>query len=168
MKKEYSLIFIVGLFILAYVLDAVVNPLTVDLATPYSYLNPEYFTKFPFTTASIVIKSLGLFLIPVWLFGFFEGHHMGKGAVALVLAGLMQLYALQEVATGAKLVPLEWSLSLSIAGAALLIPSVLYLIRGSFSSMGKSLTSEGYDENDHEEEEKTSKKSDKKESVLLP
>lgn len=180
MKKEYTLVFIAGLFILAYVLDAVVNPLTVDLATPYHYLDPQYLAQFPFTTASIVIKALGLFLAPLWLLSFMNGKHMARGAILLVLAGLMQLYALQEVTTGAALVPLEWSLSLSVAGVALLLPAILNLIRGGISSMAQSITGEGFDEQGYDDEgleprpsvgggKRKGKGKDKdEESVLLP
>lgn len=75
-KKENLLIFTVGLFILSYVLDASVDPLTVDLSTPYQYLNPMIFTHFPFTTASIMIKALGMFLTPLLLLSF-----LGKLAI---------------------------------------------------------------------------------------
>lgn len=175
MKKEYTLVFIAGLFILAYVLDAVVNPLSVDLATPYHYLDPQYLTQYPFTTASIAIKALGLFITPLWLLSFMDGKHMAKGSILLVLAGLMQLYALQEVTTGAQLVPLEWSLSLSVAGVVLLLPAILHLIRGGISGMARSITGEGANEDYYAEDddEKKSppaggKKKDKEESVLLP
>jgi hypothetical protein len=78
-------------------------------------------------------------MAPLWLMSFFKRGYMSKAVVTLVLAGLMQLYAIQEVATGARLVPLEWSLSLSIGGVALLIPTLIYFIRGGLDSMHKSL-----------------------------
>ena len=130
LPKEYTMIIIAGLFLLAYLLDIVVDPITLNLVTPYSYLAPQYLLRYPFTTASIFIKSLGLFLSPLWFLSFFKEHFYAKGGILLVLASLMQLYALQEVATNTQIIPLEWSLSLSIGGAALLVPSVLFIIRG--------------------------------------
>ena len=138
-KQEYMLVIIVGLFLLSYILDAVVNPLTVPLTTPYHFITLENITTYPFTTASIAIRALGMFILPLWIFGFFKGGYPAKGGISLVLAGLMQLYAIQEVATGARLVPLEWSLSLSVAGIALLLPTMWYFVRGGLSSMHKSL-----------------------------
>lgn len=130
MKKEYLFIFIAGLFLLAYVLEAVVNPLELNLATPYDYLNPALLARYPFTTAIILIRAVAIFLTPLWLFSFLPGNHSLKGVVFLVVAGLAQLYAIQEVATNAQLIPLEWSLSLSLAGLALLLPAVFQLLLG--------------------------------------
>ena len=52
----------------------------------------------------------------------------------------MQLYAIQEVATGAKVAPLEWSLSLAVAGLALLLPTVLFFIKGMVGAMNQKIT----------------------------
>lgn len=139
MKKEYTLIFVIGLFILAYVLDAAVNPLNVQLATPYQYFNSQYITKYPFTTASIFIKALGLFIAPVWILSFIEKKFPLKGGILLVIAALMQLYALQDVVTGSQVVPIEWSLSISLAGVALILPMLGFMIRGVFASVHESL-----------------------------
>lgn len=139
MKKEHTLVIIIGLFLLSYVLDAVVNPLQLHLATPYQFLNPTYITTYPFTTASIIIKGFGIFLTPLLFLSFAEGHYTAKGAVLLILIGLMQLYALQDIATKAQVVPLEWSLSLSLAGIALVLPMILYFIRGAVHSLHQNL-----------------------------
>ena len=138
--KEYSLIAIVGLFLLAYVLDAVVDPLQINLKTPYHFLQPAYMLMYPFTTASVIIKSVALFWSPLWLLSFFSDRGIGKASVLLVLASLMQLYALQEVATRAQLIPLEWSLSLSVAGVALLLPAVIFFIKSLLISAHRNLT----------------------------
>lgn len=137
MKKEYLLLSAVGLFILSYVLDAIVNPLNVPLATPYQFLNLDLISQYPFTTASIVIKGLGIIIATLLVLSLGGKHHTGKGAVLLVAIPLMQLYALQDIATGASTVPLEWSLSISLAGLALAIPMVWYFIRGAFAAVSK-------------------------------
>src|SRR3989344_4348106 len=136
MKKEVVLVIIVGLFILSYVLDALVNPLDLPLPTPFHYLlNPEVFTTYAFTTASIFIRALGFFLSPLLLLSFWEGNNSAKGGILLVLIGLMQLYALQDIATGAQVVPTEWSLSISLAGVALVLPMVWYFLLALFSPL---------------------------------
>lgn len=132
MKQEFFLILIAGLLILAYVLDAVVNPLYLKLVTPYHYFDPQILSKYTFTTTSIVIKSVALMIASIWFLSFLSFNKLIKGAILLVLSGLMQLYALQEVATNARVVPLEWTLSLTLTGVALLIPAVLYIIMGVF------------------------------------
>ncbi len=139
MKKEYSLIFIVGLFLLAYVLDTVVEPLNAVLTSPYAYINSDLFSQYPFTGASIVIKAVGIFLTPLFLLSFMDKHYVVKGLILLIVAGLTQLYGIQELITGAKLLPIEWTVSLALGGAALLIPMILYFIRGTFSSVSKSI-----------------------------
>lgn len=139
MKKEYTLIFIVGLFLLAYVLDTVVEPLTTVLASPYAYISSDIFSQYPFTGASIVIKALGIFLTPLFLLSFMEKQYVVRGLILLIVAGLTQLYGIQELTTGAKLLPIEWTVSLALGGAALLVPMILYFIRGTFSSVSKGI-----------------------------
>ena len=143
MKKEHTLTVIIGLFLLSYVLDAVVDPLSTPLATPYQFLNSNLVALYPFTTASIIIKGLGIFLTPPLIFSLFENHNTAKGAALLVIIALMQLYALQDIATKAHVVPLEWALSISLAGIALAIPMIFYFVRGALDSLhGKLAKSE--------------------------
>lgn len=140
MKKEYTLALIAGLFLLSYVLEAVIDPLKVNLASPYDYLQTQYVTHYPFTSAIIFIRALAIFLTPLFLASFFKKAYFAKGVSLLILSGLIQLYALQNVlSASASVVPLEWALSLAIAGMALLIPAVIYLIQGFFAAMHKSL-----------------------------
>lgn len=152
MKKEYTLIFIVGLFLLAYVLDTVVEPLNAVLTSPYAYISSDIFSQYPFTGASIAIKALGVFLTPLFLLSFMEKQYTAKGLILLIVAGLTQLYGIQELATGAKLLPIEWTVSLALGGAALLVPMVLYFTRGTFSSVSKGIAGP-LDEDPFEEED---------------
>ena len=145
-KKENLLIFTVGLFILSYVLDASVDPLVIDLATPYQYLNPEILTHYPFTTTSIFIKALGLFITPLLLLSFLGDQHFAKGSILIVISGLTQLYALQELITNAQIIPLEWTISITVAGLLLLIPVVIYYIRGFMSSFHEKIAGEYEDD----------------------
>ena len=142
MKQEYLLFFIVGLFLLAYVLDAVVDPLNISLASPYHYFTPQNFAHYPFTTASIIIKTIALFLSALMVMSFLGIKRVTKGAVLLVLAALMQLYSLQDVVTDAQIIPLEWSLSFTLSGALLLIPALIYLFVGSVQQAHKGLQEE--------------------------
>lgn len=153
MKKEYVLIFIVGLFLLAYVLDTVVEPLEAVLASPYAYISSDVFSQYPFTGASIAIKALGIFLTPLFLLSFMEKQYTAKGLILLIVAGLTQLYGIQELTTGAKLLPIEWTVSLALGGAVLLIPMVLFFFRGTFSSISKGITGPSLNEDPFEEED---------------
>ncbi len=135
MKQEYVFIAIIGLFVFAYVLDTVVAPLPISLVTPYQYFTPQTVTRYPFTTVSIVVKTIGLFLIPLWLMSFFTISKLAKGAISLTLSALMQLYALQDIATNTRRLPLEWSLALALTGLVLLVPTVLYILAGGVHSV---------------------------------
>lgn len=137
--KEYLFIFIIGLFLISYLLEATVNPLTIKLATPYEFLTPPFLSKFPFSTAVILIRSLGIFLIPLLIFSFVNGAHFLKAGVLLIGSALLQLYAMQEVVSGTTLLPLEWSLSLSIGGLVLLVPMFLHLLAGAFFSASQKI-----------------------------
>lgn len=145
MKKEYLSIFIVGLFILSYVLDAVSNPLSLSLATPYHYFNPDTLILYAFTTTSIVVKTIALFTSIVMIISFIKSSFAKAGATLLV-SGLFQLYALQAVATNSQALPLEWSLSLASTGVALIIPTIIYLIEGFIKTLHRSLKSADSDE----------------------
>ncbi len=139
--KEYILLTIGGLYLLAYLLEAAVDPLQVELATPYAFFAGEQFGRFPFSTATIVIRGIAVFMTPLFFLSFIKNAHLGKAGTTLILSALIQLYALQEVASGTTLVPLEWSLSLALAGLGLLASSILYLISALFSSAKNQLLS---------------------------
>lgn len=153
MKQEYVLVIIIGFLILAYVLDAIVNPLKISLATPYHFFDPNLIFKYPFTSISITLKALSIFLAPLWFLSFLSFNKVLKGAILLVLSGLMQLYALQDVVSNSNVLPLEWSLSLTLGGLLLLIPSLFYMIAGFIGKAGSKLSSESPDPFDFKKED---------------
>lgn len=120
----------VGMVILAYVLDAVVNPLALRLSTPYHYFTPSIISQYPFTTVSIALKALAVVILPLITFSSLGLKKMAQAASLLVLSALLQLYALQDIATRAFVVPLEWSLAFTLAGVLLLVPTLLYFLIG--------------------------------------
>lgn len=133
MPKEYVLVLIVGLFLLAYLLEAVVDPLTVPLATPYQFLQNSYPAKFPFTSAVILIRSLAIFLTPIWLASFVQRAYQFKAVTLLILGTLLELYAVQAVATPTIGIPLEWAISFAFGGAILFLPMLFFFVKGSLS-----------------------------------
>lgn len=139
MKKEYLLAAIFGMFLLSYLLDAIVDVPTYNLSQPYEYITSQYYRQYPLTTASVAIRSLAVFLTPVLLLGFISKAYTGKGLFFLIAGILMNLYAVQVLATDSLVVPVEWALSLAFGGAALLIPAALLFLRGSASSFHQSI-----------------------------
>jgi hypothetical protein len=135
MKKEYVFFGLIGLYLLIYVLDAVVDPFQVQRPTPYHYASLEIIVQYPFTFTSIVLKAILLFLSPLWLFSFFDKNYGAKAVTLLVMSALLQLYAIQQIATAGIILPLEWTIGLAYGGALLLIPSLGYMMMGMFSGM---------------------------------
>lgn len=140
--KEQIFIFTVGLFLLSYLLEAVVEPLKIRLVTPYAYLSPLYFAKYPFTTAAVLIRGLSLFMAPLLIMSFFPKGYFTKVGILLVASALLQLYALQEVSSGTTLITLEWSLSITFAGACLVFPAILFALKGIFHSAKEKFSPE--------------------------
>ena len=136
MKGEYWLATVVGLVILAYVLDSVVNPLTLSFPTPYHFFTIDLFKTYPFTSVSIFIKAVALFITPIIALSLFGGNKLLKGIILLILSGLFQLYALQDVASGAHTIPLEWAIAITLSGMALLLLSVIFVIIGLIDRAG--------------------------------
>ena len=130
MPKEYVLVLIVGLFLLAYLLEAVVDPLALPLATPYQFLSGEYISKVPFSTAVIFIRSLAVFITPLWLLSFISGAFQFKAVTLLVVSVLLQLYGVQATASSTVGIPLEWAISFALGGATLFFPMLFFFAKG--------------------------------------
>jgi hypothetical protein len=141
--KEYSLLIIIGLFIFAYLLDLAVEPLVLKLVSPYRYFQPQTFQQYPFSTVSIFIKAIAILFSPLWLLSFFDiaSSSFFKPSILLVLSALLQLYAIQEVASRTGVVSLEWALSFTLAGLFLIFPTILLFIRSIVVSLHRNLTS---------------------------
>lgn len=133
MPKEYVLVLIVGLFLLAYLLEAVVDPLSLPLATPYEFLQNGSPGRFPFTTAVIFVRSLAVLLTPLWLLSFLERAWQFKAVSLLVVGTLLQLYSVQAVATPTVGIPLEWAISFAIGGLVLFLPMLFFFAKGAMA-----------------------------------
>ena len=71
------------------------------------------------TTALVISVSLVLSLI--------EKQYFQKIIISLFLAFVSEIYAFQQLATGAKITPVLWTLAISYAGAGLIIPIIFYI-----------------------------------------
>ena len=124
----------IGFFILGYILDAVANPLTLALPTPYHFFTSANISTYPFTTTSIVLKALGVVMGVLIVLASLGLKRFIKGAILLVLSGLLQLYALQDVASRAAVVPLEWALGFTLAGLLMFLPILIFFFTSLFES----------------------------------
>lgn len=130
MKKEYLAVAVLGLFILAYVLDYVAGPISLTLTSPLQFLDETILAKYPFTATSVIIRTLGLFSTILLIFSFAQKRWFIKAALMLFLIALLELYAIQQLATGMAIVPIQWTLSFALTGVSLLIPTVVYVLLG--------------------------------------
>lgn len=140
MKQEYWLATAIGLVVLAYILDSVVNPLAAALPTPYHYFIPEYLTTYPFTTTSIIIKAVAVFIGVTLALSFTGFAKTVKGIALFVVSVLLQLYSLQDIASGAHVIPVEWAISFTLAGLALFLLAIIFLFLGLVSGAGSAMT----------------------------
>lgn len=130
MKKQYLGIIVVAFFILGYVLDLASGPILIPLSSPFAFLNEEIISTYPFTTVSIGLKALGIFIGVLLLLSFIEQKQLGKAGFVIFLVALLELYSIQQIATGGRIVSLQWSLALSFSGLILIIPALIYFIIG--------------------------------------
>lgn len=130
--KEKVFIAIIGLLLLSYAIEAIVKPLRIQLTSPYAFLNPVYLSQYPLTAALVVIRGISLFLIPTLILSFIKGKHFSKVIFLLIVCSLSQLLSIQEIITDTTLVPLEWALSISFAGALLILPMITITLNGLF------------------------------------
>lgn len=134
MPKEYILVLIVGLFLLAYLLEAVVDPLTLPLTSPYSFLNADTIIKVPFTSAVILVRSLAILITPLWLLSFIKDAYQFKAVSLLIVSVLIQLYGVQATTTSSTVgIPLEWAISFALGGLALFLPMLFFFAKGAVS-----------------------------------
>lgn len=132
MKKEYIAAAVVFLFILSYVFDSIAGPVSILLKSPFEYLSGDLLSRYPFTTVSIVIKTIALFATILLVFSFFKKKLLLKGLILFFIAAMFELYTIQQLATGSNLIPIQWTITLTATGLLLIIPTVVYILLGVF------------------------------------
>ena len=130
--KPQLFVLIVGFILLSYLLETIVKPLKIQLTSPYAFLNPSYFTKYPFSSIVIIIRAVCMMLIPPFLLSFVSGKYFIKVGIVFIIGALSQLLSIQQITSDSTLIPLEWAISLSIAGMLLILPIIIYILKGTY------------------------------------
>ena len=130
MKKEITFVITACLFLLAYVLDYFAGTLSLSIISPIAFLNQNYFTLYPMTFVAVMIRSFAIMLSVTLLLSVIERQYFVKLGISAFLAFLAEIYAFQQLATGATITPLLWTLAISYGGAMLVIPMVFYIFAG--------------------------------------
>jgi hypothetical protein len=137
MKKEYQIVGAIGLFALAYALDYFAGPISATIKNPFVLGN--FLDKYPFTAVGIASRSLAI-MLTVNLILSLVGSTLAKALSALFLGGLFELYAIQQLATSAKMTTLQWTLSLAYGGFLLAFLIIYYLIIGVVKGLHQGLS----------------------------
>ena len=141
MKKEYTAVVAISLFLFAYVLEALSGQVTFPaLTSPFAFLNPAILNKYPFTATAIAIRTAAIVISVVLVLSFAEIKKHLKAVIIFALSVLLELYAIQQLATGMRTTPLEWTLSFAYAGILFIPVVAFYLIAGLFEAAHKALT----------------------------
>lgn len=134
LPKQQVFVMIIGFFLLSLLLQRIVKPITFQLSSPYAFLNPVYATQYPFTAVVVIIRAISMALTPLFLLSFIPGKYFFKLVTLICICVLSQLLSIQEIISDTTIIPLEWALSLSIAGALLIPPIILYFLKGFYHS----------------------------------
>lgn len=134
-KKEYPFIVAVSLYFISMAMDKINGPITTKLTTPYAFLQPKILSTFPFTGVSILLKVIALWISVLLILSLFEKKYLLKISIVLVTGTLAQLYSVQQLATGLRVTPLEWTLALAYTGIVLFPTALYYLLSALITSV---------------------------------
>ena len=130
MRKEIVFVITAGLFILAYILDYFAGALSLNIVSPIAFLNQGYFTLYPMTFVAVFVRSTALMLSVTLILSVMERQYFTKLGISFFLTFIAEIYAFQQLATGATITPLLWTLAISYGGAMLVIPMIFYIFAG--------------------------------------
>lgn len=130
-KKEIVFVITAGLFILAYVLDYFAGKLNLNgVFSPLTFLDKSYFALYPMTFVAVIIRSIAIMLSVTLILSVMERQYFVKLGISAFLTFIAEIYAFQQLATGATITPLLWTLAISYGGAMLVVPMIFYLFAG--------------------------------------
>lgn len=152
MKTEYIVVAIIALFLLSSVLDFLAGPQKPLLTNPFAFWQPEMVSVYPFTAVSISIKTLVVCMSILFGLSIVSKKYLAKALFLLLLTALLELYAIQQLATGSQMVSMEWSIAFASSGIVLLIPIVFFFILATGTVVHKNLSQMTYTTEEKEPE----------------
>lgn len=130
LKKELILLVAVGLLGLSYLLEFVAGPVSITLTSPLGFIESSFLGRYPLTAVAVITRALSVVLGVVLSLSLAKDHFFEKAIGVLVIAILLELYAIQQLATSGTVTTVEWTLALAIAAIGLILSVVYYVIRG--------------------------------------
>ena len=152
MNKEYWVVAAIALLILSSVLESFAGPVQLQLTNQLVFLSPSYLSVYPLTAVAIGVRALGLLIFTLLIASLIEKQYFLKATLLFAAAVLAQLYAIQQLAVGVKLVPVQYTLSVAYAGIAAVPAILVYILKGAFSGVGSKVS--GAPEEKEEESQK--------------
>ncbi len=140
-KKEHLFLLVLALFIFAYVLSNISGHISIKVSNnPYSFLyDQSNLQRIPLTIFEIGVKTIALFLSLGLFLSLIEKKYFTKAIVILLLSLLTQLYAIQQIMTKGSLTSMQWTLSISYAGAISLLYVIYFIFQGIVYSINSKL-----------------------------
>ncbi len=146
MKIEYFLGGAAGLVIFGYVLDILAGPLTLVINSPFDFLTPVMLSTYPFTAVSVGAKTVAIFVSTVMIVTTAGGTKYSlQSIIVFIMAALMELFAIQQIATHGNNVSMQWNLAFAFSGVLLVVPAVIYMIMAMVKSAHKNLVADPYE-----------------------
>lgn len=160
MKKEIAFVIALAMFALAYVLDYIAGNISFSVRDQFAFLSGTYLMKYPLTGAGVFIRTLAIFLSIVLIYSVVEHKYFVKAFVSLLVTIFSEAYAIQQLSTGVRTTPVQWTLSIAYAGVLVALLVIYYIFKGIFFMLTKAFTGEEKKEFPEEilkhEEEETS------------
>jgi hypothetical protein len=148
MKKEYFAITVAGLIIFGYALDSISGPVSLAITNPFLFLDSDILSTYPLTAVSIGVKTLAIIIAGPLILSLISKKYILKSIILFVASAILVLYAIQQLATGLRITPIQWTLSFAFSSIGLLIPCIFYLLLGLLKGTKKVLGDDS-DENFH-------------------
>lgn len=140
MKKEIALVVAAAIFVLAYILDYIAGPVRIVVKDPIVFLTKQQLSIIPLTAVAIGVRTIAIFLTTIVTLSFIEKKFFTKAFIVLFLGGIAELYAIQQMATGGTVTPMQWTLSFAYAGGFLLVSIIFYILAGIFNAINQGLS----------------------------
>jgi hypothetical protein len=140
MKKEHFLIIAVLLLLISYALDYIAGPVSITVKNPIEFFSAPIAGKFPLTTFAVVLRVIGLFVGTLLVYSFIEHKYFTKAFLSIFMGVVAEFYAIQQLSTGGRFTPIQWTLAFAYVGALLFPIAVIYIIKGIYHIIAGSFS----------------------------
>ena len=130
MKKEYTIVLAILLFIGSYAIDSITGPVGISVKNPIVFLSSDILLKLPLTGLSVGLKTVGIIITTLLLFSIMEKKYFTKTLISVILAIVAIFYSIQQLASGGRVTSIQWTLSFAYSGIILVGVALLFLVAG--------------------------------------